>query len=194
MTGTAILCSACGSAETVVVRENRPVLVAPNQEVQVPDEFTRCTTCGEEFYTRPQSLAASRARTGALRAAEGLLTPNEIVAIRQCLGLTQEQLERALGVGAKTVVRWERGTVRQSKAIDAILRIAPAFPDAFAFIASRNGIVLGVEPPVFGAPVSYSVVIKAPPTTKTVQRKGVLYQKVRVRSARSTTKQVRQAA
>jgi len=103
-------------------------------------EYSRCGECGDEFYTRSQSLAASRARANALRAHENLLGPSEIRAFREKYGLTQEKLERLLGVGAKTVVRWERGTVAQGRAADSLLRILAKLPGALEFLAEQNGL------------------------------------------------------
>lgn len=125
----AIVCPVCGASEVEAVRERRPVVADDGTTLQFEDEFTRCTKCGVDHYTRDQSLAASRARAGVLRAHEGLLSPQEIRGIRERLGYTQAQLEQALGVGPKTVVRWEKGTVRQSRLADRFLRTLGAHPN-----------------------------------------------------------------
>lgn len=110
--------------------------------VRVPDRFSRCTACGEEFYAPGQLEATQRRASGVVRSEEGLLLPEEIRAIRESLGLTQSGFERLLGVGAKTVVRWERGTVFQNQATDALLRVIQAFPAAASFLAERHGVAL----------------------------------------------------
>lgn len=124
----AVVCPACGASEADLVRERRSVTADDGTELAFEEEFSRCRACGVEHYTRDQSLAASRARAAALRAHEGLLSPLEIRAIRGRLGYTQAQLEKVLGVGAKTVVRWEKGTVRQSRLADRFLRTLAANP------------------------------------------------------------------
>ncbi len=130
MSDQTIRCPACGSTdESVVITAPRQVVGEDGRALEFLDLFTRCGRCGEEFYTREQSLASSRAAASALRAHEGLLSPDEIRAIRERLGWTQAQLEQALGVGPKTVVRWERGTVRQSRAADRLLRVLAAHPE-----------------------------------------------------------------
>lgn len=92
-------------------------------------EHGRCTACGESYLslddtTRLQAEAARQAR-----AAKGLLTPQEIKDIRHSLGLSQAAFERLLGVGAKTVVRWEKGTVFQSATADRLMRLIRYSPE-----------------------------------------------------------------
>ena len=58
--------------------------------------------------------------------------------IREGLGLTQQSFEQLLGVGPKTVVRWERGTVFQNRATDSLLRVIRAFPEAARFLGDHH--------------------------------------------------------
>jgi len=56
------------------------------------------------------ALAGRTARTApGVAPASPLLAPEEIRSIRARYGLSQAELERMLGLGAKTVVRWEPG-------------------------------------------------------------------------------------
>jgi HTH-type transcriptional regulator / antitoxin MqsA len=121
------------------------VLVAEETElkfgarvIDVVDEFMRCAGCGSEFYLPGQMEATQQRAAANARAAEGLLTPAEILAIRQGLRLTQAEFERLLGVGPKTVVRWERGTVFQNKATDSLLRLIHADRNNARILAARN--------------------------------------------------------
>lgn len=49
------------------------------------------------------------------------MTPAEIKALRQRLGLTQEEFARKLGVSFPTVNRWERGHFNPSRLAEARL-------------------------------------------------------------------------
>jgi len=82
--------------------------------------------------------ATLRRASDAIRAEEGLLLPSQIRSIREGLGLTQHAFEQLLGVGPKTVVRWEKGSVFQNKATDALLRIVGRFPEVTAFLAELH--------------------------------------------------------
>ena len=46
---------------------------------------------------------------------DGTWTAEEVVALREALGLTQEALATALGVSVCTVSRWENSVVRVSR-------------------------------------------------------------------------------
>jgi len=72
-----------------------------------------------------------------MRAARGLLTPDEIRDLRRSLGVAQAALERLLGVGPKTVVRWEKGTVFQSATADRLMRLLIAKPELVSLLAGK---------------------------------------------------------
>ena len=52
----------------------------------------------------------------------GRLTPDEIVALRKRLGLTQAGLAEKTGIGIASIKRWENGTVIQNASLDGQLR------------------------------------------------------------------------
>lgn len=107
--------------------------------VTVSREEWVCDSCDE---TRVSLAAAEHAEAEAARLVRehlGLLAPTEIVALRTELGLTQAELEERLGLGAKTVVRWETGRVMQSKATDNLLRLVHRDPTAVGFLAGESG-------------------------------------------------------
>jgi DNA-binding transcriptional regulator YiaG len=51
----------------------------------------------------------------------GLLTPEQIKALRQRLGLTQKQVSELLQIGEKTWTRWETGRERPFRSINVLL-------------------------------------------------------------------------
>ena len=89
-----------------------------------------------------QMDAAQRIAAAQMRATAGLLEPEEIKAIRQNVGLTQPTFEILLGVGPKTAVRWERGTVFQNAATDKLLRLVRDVPGAAEYLATQHGVRL----------------------------------------------------
>jgi len=108
--------------------------------LEFTDQFNKCGRCGEEFYTRDQSLASSRAAAKVVREHENLLSPERIRAIRLSYEMTQADFERALRLGPKTVVRWESGTVRQSAIANSLLLAIEGNADVFAKVAGANGV------------------------------------------------------
>jgi len=137
-----LICPMCESRSVRTLAVGRSVDAGDGTRLPYRDKLTACGACGERFYTHEQALGSSRVRAGALRRHEGLLAPDEIRAIRQRYGLTQDALERLLRVGPKTVVRWERGTVCQSAAVDTLLGILRDEPAAVARLAARAGVTV----------------------------------------------------
>jgi len=76
------------------------------------------------------------------------MSPQDIRGIRERLGLTQHAFEKLLGVGPKTVVRWEKGTVFQNGSTDSLLRVIDALPEAARFLAGVHGVALPDYPQV----------------------------------------------
>ncbi|OFW62107.1 MAG: hypothetical protein A2133_05380 [Actinobacteria bacterium RBG_16_64_13] len=92
-------------------------------------EYQKCDSCGRVYFTKEQLDCLQKKAAAAARAAQGLLTPQEIKAFRCQYELTQTDLESMLGVSAKSVVRWEKGTVFQNAALDKFLRVLIDNPD-----------------------------------------------------------------
>jgi HTH-type transcriptional regulator/antitoxin MqsA len=152
-------CPRCDSEAVKVISEPAEAATRDGTLVTFADEFSRCSECGNEFYAKSQSLAHSRALASAVRQVEGFYTPEAIRAIRLKFGLSQADFERAIRAGPKTAVRWERGTVTQSRAVDGLLWIADHHPAVFERLAERNGVKIQPRDGVFTVSVSVSGVI-----------------------------------
>jgi putative zinc finger/helix-turn-helix YgiT family protein len=100
-------------------------------------EMCECSSCGKRFFTPGQVKAVLLAIKRLARIRAGLLTPEEIVAIRKKLGLSQSELGRLFGLGSKVVTRWETGRVVQSKAADVALRLLALDPENLKRIRVR---------------------------------------------------------
>ena len=122
---------------------------------RVEVERYKCADCGEAFYSPDQAEAALRAASDQIRKQEDLLSPDAIKKIRVYHDLTQAEFERVLGVGPKTAVRWERGTVFQNRATDRLLRVLAAVPAAFEFLAQESGVHPAKAPAASGCVVPF---------------------------------------
>lgn len=131
-------CPMC-DGDARVTTEVRAVTIG-TRTVDVEDEFMRCQACGEELYRPDQMDATQRRAVAKIRDEDGLLAPEAIKRIRRNYDVTQVELEAILGTGPKTVVRWERGTVCQGRAVDTLLRTLDAFPFAFWWWAEQRGV------------------------------------------------------
>lgn len=131
-------CPRCTSGEMREVTE--PTVVRfPGRSVTVTATFLRCGSCGKELWRPGQVEATHRAAAAQVRRDEDLLMPEEIRSIRESLGLTQEEFERLLRAGKKTVTRWETGEVFQARTADELMRVIRDVPGAAAYLAARRG-------------------------------------------------------
>jgi putative zinc finger/helix-turn-helix YgiT family protein len=134
-------CPVCrvGTASEVVI--GRVDVKVPEGKVSIEgDRLMRCDApaCHEEYYTddqareRSEKIAAARRK---LRDEKRILQPEDIVRIRTKYQLTQRRLEQLLGLGPKTVVRWEKGYQMPSVAADNLLRVIDRDPSVLAYLA-----------------------------------------------------------
>jgi putative zinc finger/helix-turn-helix YgiT family protein len=107
------------------------------------DELTGDVMCVE---CRSRSLSFDEAERYQIALAEatvarvGAYTRHQVRSIRERYRMRQDQFEKALGVGKKTVGRWERGTVPPIAAANSLLWIADHEPQAFCALARENGV------------------------------------------------------
>jgi len=137
-------CPICGGAISITAKL-REVHIG-KRTVDVHYEAPECEQCGEAFYS-PEDMDALQSRASqTIRTREGLLQPDAIRRLRDSMGLSQVDLEQLLGVGPKTVVRWERGTVFQNAATDSLLRVLAAIPAAVRYLATIRGVQVRAIP------------------------------------------------
>ena len=145
-------CPICGHG--IASHESDRDIRIGKRSVSVRATLPTCSGCGEVFLTADEATRLQIRAADTIRGQEGLLLPAEIRDIRTQLGLTQPQLERLIGAGPKTVVRWERGTVFQNSATDNLLRVLRHCPQAIHFLAQRSGVAVTPftrgHPPVSG--------------------------------------------
>lgn len=136
--------SKCSRCEGVyqLVREPHTIKFNGGREATVEVELFRCDACDDSFFTLEQADAARFLASKAVRRKEGLLMPEDITALRQRFGLSQVLLQRLLGKGKKTVVRWESGADFQGKLADKFLRVIRRFPAVMEFLAELEDVEL----------------------------------------------------
>lgn len=112
--------------------------------------YFRCDRCGDEQFTVEQRESVEKTALAAIRAAHGLLSPREIKALRERLGLTPTQLgELVYGVPKGLIEGWEKGRYLQNREADAMLRSLED-RETLERLAARAGVTLPV-PAAVGA-------------------------------------------
>lgn len=118
-----LLCADCG-CETLESLTEIESFNYKGHTLSVEVEYSLCSQCGAEAIL-PDQIKRNDTRTrNAWRKADGLLTGEEIVALRKQLGLTQQQAARMFGGGSNAFSKYERGEVIQSEAMDKLMRLS----------------------------------------------------------------------
>jgi putative zinc finger/helix-turn-helix YgiT family protein len=126
-------CPACG---TTMVEKRRTLRLTVNgEEIAVPSAVhLHCPECGEVVLRFRDSQRLSEDATAIYRKKHGLLSADEIRAIRERFDLTQLELARLLRLGANTISRWESGRNVQTAALDILLRLLRDLPGSLDYL------------------------------------------------------------
>jgi putative zinc finger/helix-turn-helix YgiT family protein len=115
-----ILCINCAKADL----EKKPVRLSGEirkHPYTVEMEGLKCPNCGYSTVDGKSMVELGRLAADEYRRANGLLTSDEIVALRERFKESQEAFARRLGIGIASVKRWELGKI-QSKHYDDLIR------------------------------------------------------------------------
>lgn len=96
--------------------------------------YEECDVCGSEQADASLSLKNKRLMMVFRKQADGLLTGEEVRALRERLKLKQSEAARVFGGGPTAFSKYESDDVAQSAAMDKLLRVADALPEAFRYL------------------------------------------------------------
>lgn len=134
-------CPLCDQLHEVEERERISTMMIKDEEVTYTEHFYFCVDSDEEeneFETGSMANENLLNARNAYRMKKGLLTSNEIVAIRENYGLSQVDLARLLGWGEATISRYESKSI-QDEAYDTMLRLIKDNPlKAFEFLKKNS--------------------------------------------------------
>ena len=102
-----------------------------NRSITVNElEGYRCDVCDIYLISASQLRRNHIKIVDAKRKHDGLLTGDEIKAIRKRLQLTQKKAAQVFGGGINAFSKYERGDIIQSESMDKLLRVADDCPQA----------------------------------------------------------------
>lgn len=123
-------CPLCDKTHEVEERKRTTTITLKGEEVAYEEWFYFCANAAEdenEFETGEMTNENLLNARNAYRVKMGLLTSDEIVAIRQSYGLSQVDLAKLLGWGEATISRYESKAI-QDEAYDTMLRLIKSNP------------------------------------------------------------------
>lgn len=115
-------CPVCAGEGTVAAKSKLDTRVVRGETYEVQSDYFECSQCEEPFMPREGDLALRRAWEQ-YREKHGMVTPQELSAWRDKLGVTQPELAAILSWGVVTVSRYENGKLQEA-AHDKELRLA----------------------------------------------------------------------
>ena len=89
----------------------------------LPSHYQQCDTCTSDFAGMAESKLNKRIVMAFRKQVDGLLTGDEIAALRRQYNLTQAQAARLFGGGPVAFSKYENDDVVQSEAMDTLLRL-----------------------------------------------------------------------
>ncbi|QOJ00966.1 MAG: type II toxin-antitoxin system MqsA family antitoxin [Phycisphaeraceae bacterium] len=131
-------CPICGKnslAEKHGEYRFEPPEAIPGGAIVVPDAtWYECGACHEQIVPPALENAIERERYRRL----GLLTPEEIKAVRERTGLSAVDMATLLSVGEKTYTRWENGRSLQNKSNDTLIRLVDRNAEIFEIVEAER--------------------------------------------------------
>ena len=123
-------CPLCGKTHELEERKRSVTITLKGEKITYEERFYFCANAAEdenEFETGAMTNANLLNARNAYRIKKGLLTSDEIVAIRESYGLSQVDLAKLLGWGEATISRYESKAI-QDEAYDTMLRLVKDNP------------------------------------------------------------------
>jgi HTH-type transcriptional regulator / antitoxin MqsA len=132
------LCPICGEGHVtaqVQMVENE----YKGQKTQLPLHYQLCDTCTSDFAGAAESKLNRRVLMAWRKQVDGLLTGEEITALRKQYKLTQGQAAKLFGGGPVAFSKYENDDVAQSESMDTLLRLVRRSQESFwALVAEKS--------------------------------------------------------
>lgn len=131
-----LYCPYCSEEEYYTIERTKETYPVKGEDTEINALVTKCCNCGNEIWNEELDSQNIKQAYDAYRAKHKLLTSEQIKAIRDKYAISQSTFARALGLGEKTITRYERGSI-QDRAHNGLILLAER-PDAFKCLVELN--------------------------------------------------------
>lgn len=132
------LCAICGEGH--VTAQTRAVATEyKGTKALLPMHYQQCDTCTSDYAGMAESKLNKRIVMAFRKQVDGLLTGDEITALRKQYQLTQGQAAKLFGGGPVAFSKYENDDVAQSESMDTLLRLVRRSPEAFWALVEEKG-------------------------------------------------------
>ena len=133
------LCAICGEGHVTAL--TRAVETEyKGAKALLPMHYQQCDTCTSDYAGMAESKLNKRIVMAFRKQIDGLLTGDEITALRRQYRLTQAQAAQLFGGGPVAFSKYEKDDVAQSEAMDTLLRLVRRSPEAFWALVEEKGL------------------------------------------------------
>lgn len=129
-------CVACMKDQSFEIRKEMETYLVKGESITIEANVTYCGVCGEQIWNQELDDENLITAYGAYREKYNLLQPEEIKSIRDKYGLTQVAFAQILGLGDKTIARYETGSI-QDAAPNTLISLSK-YPNVFKNIVETN--------------------------------------------------------
>ncbi len=132
-------------------------------KAMLPLYYKLCDHCLSDFAGTEESKRNKRVLLAFRKQIDGLLSGEEIVALRQRYDLTQTQAARLFGGGPVAFSKYENDDVAQSESMDNLLRLVRRSPESFWQLVEEKGMsaeFMASKPVTMTRPKSLRVPLK----------------------------------
>lgn len=161
-------CAECGGEMALVS--------SPLTETLKDEEYTvygisryQCRDCGEYEIDPAEERRLSDELWRMHRQRYGILSPQEISALRSAMGLSQAEFGRLVGANVQTISRWENGRVipdiRANKLMVLLRDVPPAAAALCEMAEVRTGSSVAISTGTAEAAASFTVNVTRPTVT-----------------------------
>lgn len=133
-------CVACGNENDFMIREEKEIYPVRNEDIQIIAKVTYCKHCGKQVWNEELDSDNLDQAYREYRKIHSLLQPEQIKDIREKYDLTQMAFAKILGLGDKTIARYEGGSI-QDTAQNNLIMLAE-HPNIFQILLKRSANVL----------------------------------------------------
>ena len=116
-----LYCGNCGRFVEAAIQRRDETLKVKGVDITMNVDVCVCGICGEPVFSPEVDEDSLKQFYREYRRRMGLLQPEEIRAIRGEYGMSQETFARVLGMGAKTIARYENGSLQDGAQNNLIL-------------------------------------------------------------------------
>lgn len=131
-----LFCPFCSREESVEIRIEKESYPVKGEPIEVEAKVSYCQKCGNQVWNENEDAQNLLRAYDSFRVKHNLLSASRIKSIREKYEISQSTFARALGLGEKTITRYENGSI-QDRAHNGLIALAEK-PDAFKVLFETN--------------------------------------------------------